>query len=123
MTIFDMDLSPDQDFYTFLPLVGAPTYAIAGGKYLGASAITTVEGPPWHVMRANDLVYDFESKAVVPITSITLRAELKLTSTYLVSNGLIMPGSLLEDGSRVTDYSAWYLFGSGKFKYSELRSA
>ena len=39
---------------------------------------------------------------------------------YFLSPGLIKPGSVTDDGSRVTDYAAWFLFDSMKFKYSEI---
>ena len=108
------------EYFTFKTLSPAPTYSIAGLKYLGALSTETVEGKPWEVMRSNNLIFNFETDSVVPIATITRRLDVKLGSNYFLSPGLILPGSLTDRGDRVKNYSAWYLFDTGKFKYSEV---
>lgn len=123
MSIFDgLELVPWRDAYTFADLLEAPDYAIEGGLYLGADATKTFEGEPWEIMKANELVFDFTSGEVVPLESITRRVEIDTASRYFLSSGLILPGSVLDDGSRVTEYSARYSFDTARFKYSEVTS-
>lgn len=107
-------------YFTFETLADAESYSIAGNPYLGAVATKTFEGPPWEILRANGLVYDFTVDQVVPIFSIVRRASIDEAGKYFVSNGLILPGTISDDGTRVTDYAAWYLSDNGQFKYSEV---
>jgi hypothetical protein len=108
------------DHFTFEDLLGAPEYSIAGKTYLGAAATKTYSGSPGEIFRANKLVYDFNKGLVQPISSVTQTVKIYESGNTFISQGLILPGSFTDDGGRVTDYSAWYLFDSGKFKYSEL---
>ena len=109
-----------NDYFTFTALRDAPKFAIAGDTYLGAPCTVTCEGEPWDVMRMNDLVFDFNQNKVVPLESITRLASITQAANYFLSPGLIIPGSVTDDGSRVRDYAAHYFFDSNKFKYSEL---
>lgn len=120
-SLFTLDLSSQDDYFTFTPLVNAPKFSIEGGFYLGAIATKTFEGEPWEVMRENKLVFNFSTGKVVPIASITQRPQTGKAANYYFSDGLLLPGSVRDDGLRVTDYSAGYLFGSIKFKYSEVK--
>lgn len=121
MSLFPgLSLVSKGEYFTFKTLADADTYSIAGSKYLGALSTETFEGKPWEVMRANNLVFNFQTDAVVPIATVTQRLELVATSNYFLSPGLILPGSLTDEGKRVKDYAAWYLFDSRKFKYSEV---
>jgi hypothetical protein len=120
MSLFNLNIQAEKNYFTFESLLDAPTYSIAGGTYLGADAIKTFEGSPWEVMRENNLVYDFTKDEVVPLTTITQRVQIQRAANYFLSSGLILPGSLNDGGSRVKDYAAWYLFDSAKFKYSEV---
>lgn len=120
ISTYGFDIEPIAEGYTFLSLVGAPKYSISGGTYLGAPAIKTFEGEPWEVMEENDLVYDFTQDKVVPISTITQAVQTKQTANYFLANGLILPGSLTEEGLRVKDYAAFYLFDTVTFNYSEL---
>ena len=108
------------NLFTFETLEDAPEYSIEGNAYLGATATATFAGRPAEVMRANGLIYDFSDDTVKPITSVTQSVELLTTSNVFLAAGLIIPGSVRTDGLRVTDYSAFYLFDSHKFKYSEV---
>lgn len=119
-SLFDLDLVLQDDYFTFDSLSEAPRYSIAGSTYLGAPATETFEGDPWQVMKQNELVYDFLNDVVVPIATIIQSVTLDLIDYYYLSNGLMLPGSVTDDGFRVTDYSAWYSFDEATFKYSEV---
>lgn len=108
------------EYFTFKSLELAKNYSIAGGSYLGAVATVTHEGEPGEVMRANDLVYDYSRDLVVPISTVTNTVKPKKGEFYFFSNGLILPGSITDDGQRVRDYSAWYSFDKKIFRYSEV---
>jgi hypothetical protein len=116
-------LEPKNNYYTFDLLKDAPTYSIVGGEFLGAPCTTTFQGEPWEVMRANGLVYDFNLGEVVPILSVMQRVDIVTGKNYFLSSGLILPGSVTDDGSRVTDYAAWLSLDEMKtrtFRYSEV---
>jgi hypothetical protein len=106
--------------FTFDFLKTAKRYSILGADYLGLPAVDTYAGEPWEVMRANSFVYNINTDEVVAISSITQRVEVARSENYFVSSGLILPGALTDDGSRVKDYSAWYLFDRQIFRYSEV---
>lgn len=118
--LFGLELARSGDHFTFADLVDAPRYSIAGQTYLGAPATETFEGEPWEVMRENGLVYDFSQGLVVPIAAIVRSAPISQAGFYRVSNGMIVPGSVTEDGGRVTDYAAFYIPEIPGFKYSEV---
>ncbi len=118
--LFGFEFALKNGYYTFSTLDDAPEYSILGGTFLGAPCIKTFEGKPWEVMRENGLVYDFVNDEVVPILTIVNPVKIYEASNYFLSNGMILPGSVTEDGSRVKDYAAHYLFDTAKFKYSEV---
>jgi hypothetical protein len=120
MSLFGFDLALKDHYYTFSDLIDAPNYSIAGGAFLGAPTTVTFSGQPWEVMRENELVYDFSRGLVVPIQSILKTFQIKSAANYFLSSGLILPGSVTDDGSRVKDYAAFFLFEKMKFKYSEV---
>lgn len=123
MSLFGLELERSGDHFTFADLVDAPTYSIAGGLYLGAPATETFEGPAWEVMRKNKLVYDFTKGLVVPRAAILTFAEIVPAGNYLVSTGMLLAGSLTDEGERVTDYAAFYLEDRANFKYSGIEYA
>jgi hypothetical protein len=110
------------DHFTFDGLVGAPKYSIAGGEFLGCPTTETFEGEPWEVMRANGLVYDFTNGAVVPIETVLNSVRLESAGNFYQAGGMIMPGSVTDDGTRVTDYAASFSLGQFTFRYSEVTS-
>lgn len=120
--LYELDLIPKDGYFTFKGLENAKRYSIKGSEYLGVTAVKTFEGEPWEVMRANGIVYDFVNEKAVLKSTITQRFELRQARRYYIANGLILAGSLTVEGSRVTDYSAGYLFSSGVFRYSEVTS-
>lgn len=115
-----LDLVFVDDYFTFPLLEDAPKYSIVGKPYLGVPAIKTFEGEPWEVMRENDLIYDFNKEVVLPILSVTDLISLDQGRNYYITDGLILPGSIMADGSRVTEYSAWLYFDTWRFKYTEI---
>lgn len=120
MSLFGLDLVAVGDYYTFDTLSEAPNFSIAGSDYLEEPAIVNFQGKPWEVMRANSFIYDFTADEIYNIDLVTTLLTIDQAANYFLSPGLILPGSLKSDGTRVTDYSAWYLFDSQKFKYSEI---
>lgn len=117
---FGFDLERSGDHFTFADLVDPPLYSIAGDTYLGSPALVTFAGEPWDVMRENGLVYNFALGLVVPIATVLVAPKIQQAGYAFVSNGMLLPGSIMEDGSRVTDYSAFYISTLAQFKYSEI---
>jgi len=120
MSLYGLSLVPKDNYYTFPLLELAPSYSFVGEDYLGVPATKLYEGLPWEVFKANKLVYDFRAGKVKPIASVATVLDLVQAANYSVSSGLILPGSITDDGSRVTDYSAWLLWDSFRFKYTEV---
>lgn len=120
MSLFGLEIERNGDHFTFSDLVDAPDYSIAGGAFFGIPTTKTFEGPPWEVMRQNRLVYDFSRGLVVPIDSVLQPVTLASAGHYFLSTGMILPGSVTDDGSRVTDYAAFYNSDRASFKYSEV---
>lgn len=120
MSLTGLEIARSGDHFTFEGLVDAPEYSLPGGTFLGAPCTVAFAGKPWEVMRANRLVFDFTTGLVVPIASILKVVEIAAAGNFLVTTGMIVPGSVTDDGSRVTDYSAFYSTGRQGFKYSEI---
>jgi hypothetical protein len=120
MSIFDVELERSGDHFTFSDLVDAPDYSLVGGTFLGAPTITAFEGDPWDVMRENLLTYDFNLGLVIPIAAVLQRAALQSAANFYMAQGMIVAGALMDDGSRVTDYSAHFSFDLLNFRYSEV---
>lgn len=120
ISLFGLEIERAGDHFTFSDLVDAPTHSIVGGTFLGVPTISTFEGEPWEVMRENRLIYDFQKGLVVPIDSVLQVVSIAQAGNYFVTSGMILPGSITDDGSRVTDYSAFYVQERGNFKYSEI---
>jgi len=120
MSLFDFTIARNEDHFTFDELVGAPRYSIAGGTFLGCPTTETFEGEPWEVMRENDIVFDFSLGKVVPIASIIQSVKIRQAGNFYEASGMILPGSVRDDGKRVTDYAAYFVFDRLGFKYSEV---
>lgn len=120
MNRYGLEIARAGDHFTFADLVDAPDFSLPGGEFLGAATTEAFEGNPWDVMRANDLVYDFSSGRVVPIATILRSLNVSAAGKYYVASGMIVPGSVTEDGSRVRDYAAF--FENLQFRYSEIVS-
>lgn len=120
MSLYDLEIERSGDHFTFSDLVDAPKYSIAGGTFLGSPTLVTFEGEPWDVMRKNGLVYDIVRGLVVPIISVINAMRVEVAGNYFVTSGMIQPGSVTDDGRRVTDYSAFYISTRANFKYSGI---
>ncbi len=106
--------------FTLADLLDVPDYSIKGADLLTLKASVTIAAEPGEVMRANEIVYDFNAGTFKKITAIKATAEIIEAQDYYLSPGLILPGSLTDEGSRVTDYAARYLFSEAQFKYSSI---
>ncbi len=116
---FGLEIERSGDHFTFADLVEAPDYSILGGLFLDMICTATFEGPPWEVMRENKLIYDFSKGLVVPLLSVAQLVSVAQAGHRWLAPGMILPGSVTDDGSRVTDYSAFYDPSRG-FIYSEI---
>jgi hypothetical protein len=103
---FEMAMVQVEDYFTFETLADAPDYSLVGHPYLNAVGIENFSGPPWEVMRANRLVYDFRYDLVVPIMTIIEAANIQSANNYFYSSSLILPGAI-KTLQRVTDYSGF----------------
>lgn len=122
MAMSGFELARNGDHFTFADLVDAPSHSIAGGRFLGCPTLKTFAGEPWEVMRENRLVYNFVLGLVVPIDVIVQLVKVQNAGSYLISTGMIQPGSIMDDGSRVKDYSAQFIQELAHFRYSEVSS-
>lgn len=120
MSLTGLKLAPKDDYYTFETLLNAPLYSLKGKDIIDYPAIKTFEGAPFEVFEANEVIYDFNEDTIKPIKSIKSNTVLKKAGNYFVSNGLILPGSVTADGSRVRDYSAWFSRKTLAWNYSEV---
>jgi len=118
---FGLTIVRTDEYYTVDFLKTAPSHSILGKSYLNLPAIASYAGKPWEVMRANGFVYDYITDQLVPISSVTRRFGTFLTNNYYVSTGLILPGSITDDGQHVTDYAAWFSPDTMQFKYTEIK--
>lgn len=113
---------PDEDFYTFPLLVGAPNYSLVGKAYLGLAAIATFGGRhSWDVLRANGFVYSLTSKGLVPKASIMINVNPPLVGYYYLGQSqLVQPGSLNVNGQRIISYDAELLQDYNELRISEF---
>jgi len=112
-----------RDQFTFETLAAVPEYSIDGSQFLGALATKTYAGEPGELFEQNELVYDFSRDLVVPISTITQVVTIKQSGRRIVTNGLILPGSLTEDLDKITGYSGYFLRDSLRWIYSEVQFA
>lgn len=115
-----LSIVPRGPIFTFEALALAPSYSIKGKPYLGAPTTKTFEGEPWEVMEANGLTFDFLTNTLKPLLSVTQLVSIKQAGHRFVSNGLILPGSVTDDGKRVKDYAAHYSKETLRWLYSEV---
>jgi hypothetical protein len=120
-TIFGLDLVPKGDHFTFEKLEATPPLSVKDRPFLNLTAKATFCGHPWQIFERNGFVFDFTQDKLVEIGSVQVKVEIQRSNYYYLSEGLILPGSIVGDGKRVKDYSAWLLWDSFRFRYSELR--
>lgn len=117
---YGLQMVSKGSYFTFSFLENAPTYSIEGSTYLGAPATKTFSGEPWQVMKENELIYDFQRGLVRPIAQISQAINISQAGRYFVSNGLILPGSLDQDGNKIHSYSGFFSFDRLRFRYSAV---
>ncbi len=120
MSIFGLSLVPKENYFTFSDLEDAPDFSLLGLPYLEAVTTKTFAGKPWEIFEANGFVYNYDLGLVVPILSVVQRVSIFNAGTHFLSDGLVLPGSLTDEGKRVKDYAAWFSSGHMRFKYSEV---
>ncbi len=125
-SLFGLEMARREDHFTFAALQYFPDYTLAGKVFsatLATIATQTFAGYPRDVLWFNSMVYNFNTGMIVPIASIVNTVSLDIAGNYFLSPGLILPGSLTAEGTRVTDYSAWFSTDTMKFKYSEVTTS
>lgn len=120
ISMFGLEITRKGDHFTFDDLVDAPDFSIKGQAYLSSVGVKTFAGQPWEIFEANGWVYNYDTGLLVQIASITRIVTLIESGNYYYSEGLILPGSVMNDGQRVRDYAAWFSTDTMKFKYSEV---
>lgn len=120
MNLTGLSLVPKDNHYTFEGLEDAPEHSLIGKTLLNLPAIALFEGKPWEVFEANEVVFDFTTGLLVPITSVARIIEIKQAGNMFITNGLILPGSLTAEGKRVKDYAAWFSRDRLTWHYSEV---
>lgn len=118
VSLFELPLVQVDNYFTFEALQDAPDFSLNGSTYLDADAIKSFAGKPWEVMRENELVFDFNNLEVVDINSIDTNLDIEKAGRFYLSSGLILAGSVTDDGSRVTDYAAHFDKDTMQFRYS-----
>lgn len=108
MSLTGLSLVQKDTYYTFEALQDAKQYSLVASPYLGVPALVNFEGKPWEIFEENGFVYDFSLGLVRPILSIVQKTSVKQAGNTFWSPGLILPGSVTDDGRRVKGYSAWY---------------
>lgn len=115
-----LSIVPRGTYFTFEFLKDSPRYSIKGQPFLNLTATVNFEGEPWDVFAANGFVYDFTQGLLRPIDGVTQLIKLSLSGNKYVSKGLILPGSLTDEGERVKDYAAHFSTDNMRFVYSEV---
>ena len=119
-----LEIVPKGPYYTFADLEDAPEYTFKNRPIeIGLTplpATANFAGKPWEVLEANEMIYDFATGILRPITSITQVVSIDDGSNRYVAPGLILPGSITVEGLRVKDYAAWYSRNTQRFLYTEV---
>jgi len=111
-----------RDSYTFSGLEIAPEYSIAGTPLLNLVASKTYQGEPWELFKENAVVFNFLTGLLVPIVSVTQSVKLSMAGNKYISNGLIVPGSILPDGKKIKSYAGYFSRDTLNFNYSEVEN-
>lgn len=109
--LYDVSLGASfwPGYYTFTPLVGAPSYSIAGLPFLNLIANQTHEGTPWQLFAANKFVYNLTTKALSPISQITTVIDMPISRGFFVAHGpIIQPGTKDASGRVIRSYTGIY---------------
>ena len=117
---YGLELVKIDDYFTFSFLEDAPDFSIAGKQFLGFTATATFAGKPWQVFKENQCVFNLLTGEVSNIFSINIKTKILLAGNMLLSEGLLQPGSVTEEGRRVMNYSAWFSRSRATWLYSEV---
>lgn len=117
-----LDLVKVGDYYTFAELETVPEYSITGNPLLNLIAIKTYEGTPWDIFEQNAVCFNFLTGLLVPFASVVQSVKLSQAGNYYISNGLIVPGSILPNGKKILSYSGYFSRDTLNFYYSEVES-
>lgn len=120
VSLFEIPLARRGSIFTFEPLALAPDFSIKGAPILDATAVKSFAGDPGEVFRENGLIYNFQTQKLMPIETVTQTITIVQGQNYFLSSGLIIPGSLTDEGDRVTDYAAHFSTDTMKFRFSEV---
>ncbi len=106
MRIFDLPIYPENDYFTFEPLLALPRWSQTGLPFGGLPAITTYEARnTWEVMEQNEFVFSLGLETLVPVSTIVQAVSLSQTQDTLVAPAvLVQPGAFIEVGVRLTSY-------------------
>lgn len=118
-----LKLVPWRGAYTFETIEPAPNFSIKGKDLFGNTATKNYAGEPWEIFEQNNLVYNFNTDAVVLISSITQKIDLKLAGDHYISPGLILPGSITSNGDRIKSYTGQLSSFKPTWSYSEVTFA
>jgi len=110
------------EFYTFEGLENVPEYTISGTPFLNLVATKTYQGKPWELFEENNVVFNFLTGLLTPIALIVQPVKLSVSGNKYISNGLIIPGSLLPNGKKIKSYSGYFSRDTLNFNYSEVES-
>lgn len=115
-----LELAPWEGAYTFADLAAVPDYTLAGSLMLGAPTIKTFAGRPWDLFEQNLLVYDFTVGLVLPIAAVVLPTSIRQAGQYFVvaGGGLLLPGSITDEGKKVQSFQGWYSMERRTWRYS-----
>jgi hypothetical protein len=119
-SLYEQDLVPKDNYYTFELLADAKLYSLVASPYLDLPATVTYAGNPWDILEQNAFVYNFNTKLVVPFVSITTKIEpIQLYNGYTL-RGLIQPGSVNNAWMRIKNYKCHLDLKKMIFDYSEV---
>lgn len=118
---YGFTLEPEEDYYTFSALAGAPKYSLLGNIYLNLPAIKTYEGTPWEVMKQNSFVYSLTTGLIVPKLAVVQIVELhSLGLHYIFDGAILQPGSRTLLGGQILSYSGEVLTDKFQMRVSEF---
>lgn len=111
-----------RDAYTFEGLENVPEYSQAGAPFLNLVASETYQGEPWELFDQNAVCFNYLTGLIVPFLSVAQNIKISTAGNKYVSNGLILPGSILPNGKKVKTYSGYFSRDTLNFNYSEVES-
>jgi hypothetical protein len=117
---FSQDLVAKDDYYTFELLADMPEYSLLASPFLNLVGLAVFAGKPGDILRANQFVYDFTNKVLLPIASVLLKVDPVRIFDGYYANGLIQPGSITSSWKKITGYNCHVDTKDFRFHYSEF---